>query len=226
MTKYFKYSIYLYVFIRVSTSFAGSYDDFIAAVTFDRPASIEKLIARGLDPNTPNEKGEAGILVALQSESFKSATMLATHPQTNLNALNQLGESPLMLAAINNQLELAKLLIARGADVNKPGWAPLHYAAAKGHREMMRLLIEHDAYVDAEADNGTTPLMMAAFSESPLAVKLLLEEGADPTLLNHGNASALDIALSKDHQQSAFYIRAFTESWFIQNPTIEDTPTK
>ncbi len=87
---------------------------------------------------------------------------------------------------------------------------------------MMRLLIENDAYIDSESENGTTPLMMAAFSKSPLAVKLLLEEGADPTLVNHGNASALDIALSKDHQQSAFYLRAFIESWFIQNPVQEE----
>ncbi len=222
MIKHFKYLIYLYVFIGYSLSNAGSYDDFIAAVTFDQPASIEKLIARGFDPNTPNEKGEAGILVALQSEAFKSASLLAKLPNTNLNAQNLLGETPLMLAAINNQLELAKVLIERGADVNKPGWTPLHYAATRGHREMMRLLIENDAYIDSESENGTTPLMMAAFSTSPLAVKLLLEEGADPTLVNHGNASALDIALSKDHQQSAFYLRAFIESWFIQNPVQEE----
>jgi ankyrin repeat protein len=220
--KHFKYLIYLYVFIGYSLSNAGSYDDFIAAVTFDQPASIEKLIARGFDPNTPNEKGEAGILVALQSEAFKSASLLAKLPNTNLNAQNLLGETPLMLAAINNQLELAKVLIERGADVNKPGWTPLHYAATRGHREMMRLLIENDAYIDSESENGTTPLMMAAFSKSPLAVKLLLEVGADPTLVNHGNASALDIALSKDHQQSAFYLRAFIESWFIQNPVQEE----
>jgi hypothetical protein len=30
------------------------------------------------------------------------------------------------------------------------------------------------------------------------------------------------MALSKDHQQSAFYIRVFTEAWFIQNPTVSD----
>ncbi len=221
MRKYFKYFLYLYVFIGYSLSSAGSYDDFIAAVTFDQPSTIEKLLARGFDPNTPNEKGDAGILVALQSEAPKSAMLLAKAAQTNVNVQNQLGETPLMLAAINNQLELAKVLIERGADVNREGWTPLHYAATKGHREMMRLLLENDAYIDSESANGTTPLMMAAFSTSPLAVKLLLEEGADPTLVNHGNASALDIALSKDHQQSAFYIRAFIESWYIQNPIKE-----
>jgi len=226
MIKYFKYCLYLYVFIGFSLSNAGSYDDFLSALHFDRPQIVEKLLARGFDPNTPNEKGVPGLLVALQSESPKSALVLAKHPQTRVNAPNSLGETPLMLAAINNHLELAKILIERGADVNKPGWTPLHYAATRCHREMMRLLLDNEAYIDSESDNGTTPLMMAAYYASPLAVKLLLEEGADPVLVNSGNASALDMALSKDHQQSAMYIRVFTESWFIQNPIKQESSVK
>jgi ankyrin repeat protein len=221
MRKYFKYLIYIYVLIGYSLSAAGSYDDFFTALTFDKPEVVEQLLARGFDPNTPNETGIPGLLVALQSESPKCALVLAKQTNTLVNVQNQLDETPLMLAAINNQLELAKVLIDRGADVNRPGWTPLHYAATRGHREMIRLLLEHDAYIDSESANGTTPLMLAAYSAPPLAVKLLLEEGADPALVNSGNASALDLALSKDHQQSAFYLRAFIESWFIQNPVVE-----
>lgn len=226
MRKYFKYFLYLYVFIGYSLSNAGSYDDFISALHFDRPEVIEKLLARGFDPNTPNEKGVAGLLLAIQSESPKSAMVLARHPQTQVNTQNKEGETPLMLAAINNQLGLAKALIQRGADVNKPGWTPLHYASTRGHREMMRLLLENEAYIDSESANGTTPLMMAAYYASPLSVKLLLEEGADPTLVNSANTSALDLALSKDHQQSALYIKAFIEAWFIQNPIKEESQAK
>jgi ankyrin repeat protein len=221
MRKYFKYFLYLYVFIGYSLSNAGSYDDFFRAIDNDQDYEIQRLLKRGFDPNTPNEKGVPGLMVALQVPAPKTALLLAKHPSTKVEFSNSLGETPLMLAAITNQLDLANVLIARGADVNREGWTPLHYAATKGHREMMRLLLENDAYIDSESANGTTPLMMAAFSTSPLAVKLLLEEGADPTLVNHGNASALDIALSKDHQQSAFYIRAFIESWYIQNPIKE-----
>jgi len=221
MTKYFKYFIYLYVFIGYSLSNAGSYGDFFSALHFDRPEVVQELLARGFDPNTPNEKGVPGLIVAIQSESPKSALLLAKHPKTKVEFANSLGETPLMLAAINNQLEVAEVLIQRGADVNRQGWTPLHYAATRGHRDMMRLLLAHDAYVDSESANGTTPLMMAAYSGTPLAVKLLLEEGADPTLANDGNATALDLALHMDHEQSAFYIRAFTESWYIQNPIKE-----
>ena len=218
MTKYFKYFIYLYVFIGFSSSNAGSYEDFFKAIHFDNAAEVEHLLARGFDPNSPNENSVPALLVAIQSGSPKSALILATRPDTKIEFANKLGETPLMLAAINNQLELAKVLIENGADVNKPDWTPLHYAATRGHRDMMRLLLDNDAYIDSESANGTTPLMLAAYSGTPLAVKLLLEEGADPTLVNHGQATALSLALNKDHQQSAFYIRAFIESWYIQNP--------
>jgi len=219
MRKYFKYFIYLYVFIGFSAATAGSYEDFFSALHFDRPEVIEKLLARGFDPNTPSEKGIPGLMVAIQSEAPKSALLLAKHPSTKVEFENRLGETPLMLAAIQNQFELAKVLIERGAEVNRKGWTPLHYAATRGHRDMMRLLLEHDAYIDSESANGTTPLMMAAYAAPPLAVKLLLEEGADPTLVNDGNASALDLAITFDREQSALYIRAFIESWHIQNPT-------
>jgi len=216
MKNYFKYFIYLYVFIGYSLSSAGSYDDFFKAIHFDRPEEIHKLVLRGFDPNTPNEKGVPALILAIKSGSIKSAMYLASQAQTQVECVNEAGETPLMLAAISNQLELANKLIERGAEVNRKGWTPLHYAATKGHTAMMRLLLENNAYIDTESPNGTTPLMMAAYYAPPLAVKLLLEEGADPTLRNQARASALDLALTAGHAQSAFYLRAFIESWEIQ----------
>lgn len=216
MSKYFKYSIYLYVLIGFNFSNAGSYDDFFKAIHFDRPIEVAQLIARGLSPNMPNEKGEPALLVAIKSDSKQSALLLAKHHDTRYDVVNAANETPLMLAALHNQMEVAEILIERGADVNRKGWTPLHYAATRGHTAMMRLLLEHSAYIDAESPNGTTPLMMAAFSGTPLSVKLLLEEGADPTLRNHAQSSALDFALTNGHAQSAFYIQVFTEAWVIR----------
>lgn len=221
MTKYFKYFLYLYVFIGCSFSNAGSYSDFFNALTFDRPADVQQLLNKGFDPNSPSENGVPALIHALQNESVQSALILAKHPATRVNVQSRQGETPLMLAAIQNDLRIAQVLIDRGADVNRSGWTPLHYAATRGHRQMMRLLLEHDAYIDSEASDGTTPLMMAARFADPLAVKLLLEEGADPTLLNQSQKSALDFALAADKPQSAFYLRAFIESWFIQNPVVD-----
>jgi len=74
---------------------------------------------------------------------------------------------------------------------------------------MVRLLLEHHAYIDAESPNGTTPLMMAAHYGNPAVVKLLLEEGADPSIKNQQGLTALDFAQRANRAEVAEIIAAF-----------------
>ena len=208
----FKIFLYLYVFIGFSISKAGAFDDFFKAIVFDQVPLVGNLIYRGMDPNTPTEKGEPALVFAVRSGAHKSVAFLLKQPGIQVDATNTADETALMLAANANDLVSANLLIETGASVNRPNWTPLHYAASKGHTAMMRLLIDNDAYIDAESPNGTTPLMMSAYYASPMAVKLMLEEGADPNLQNQDGQTALDMALSKDKPLSAQYIRVFKEA--------------
>ena len=193
--KYIRYFLYLYVFIGYSLSNAGSYDDFFLAAKLDQPYVVEKLLARGFDPNTLAADGQTGLLVALRDSSPKVAKLLIDHPQTKVEARSAQDESPLMLAAMRGYLDLCQALIARDADVNKPGWTPLHYAATGGHLQITQLLLDHSAYIDAAAPNGSTPLMMAAMFGTTEVVNLLLKSGADPTLKNAAGDTALDYAI-------------------------------
>ena len=71
-------------------------------------------------------------------------------------------------AASNDNQQLAKLLIAHGADVNqhaeKGGPTPLIIAAGKSHLEMSRLLVRNGADPDFRDDRGVSALMCAALS--------------------------------------------------------------
>ena len=213
----FKILLYLYVFIGFSISKAGSFDDFFKAIVFDQVPVVANLIYRGMDPNTPTEKGEPALVFAVRSGAPQTVAYLLKQSGIQVDATNTADESALMLAANANDIALANVLIEAGASVNRPNWTPLHYAASKGHLAMMHLLIDNDAYIDAESPNGTTPLMMAAYYASPSAVKLMLEEGADPTLKNQDGMTALDLALAKDKTLSAQYIRVFIESLSLKD---------
>ncbi|WP_421955248.1 ankyrin repeat domain-containing protein [Polaromonas sp.] len=191
---YFKYPIYLIVLIGLNISFAGSYDDFFRAIRMDDAAEVQQLLARGFDPNTLDPQGQHGLLIAIKEPSPKVAKALVDAPKINLNILNRQGESPLMLAALKGQLDLASQMVEKGADVNKTGWTPLHYAASNSNLPLIKLLLENSAYIDAESPNGTTPLMMASMYGSAEAVKLLLEEGADPQLKNQQGMTAIQFA--------------------------------
>lgn len=203
-----KKAIYLYVLTGFLFANAGSYEDFFQAVKRDDGAAVAALLARGFDPNTLGPDGLSGLFMAARMGSAKVARVLLDAPDTEVEFRNAADESPLMLAALRGDLPLAQALIARDADVNKPGWAPLHYAASKGQVALISLLLEHYAYIDAESPNGSTPLMMAAGYGSLEATRALLEAGADPTLKNAKGLTALDFAQGFGKTASASLIEA------------------
>ena len=211
--KCIKYFIFSFVFIWFSAARAGSFEDFFEAFEFDRHEVVINLLQRGFDPNGVDEAGTPALVKAVLKPAPKIFDALLNWPKTDVNAVTPNGESALMLASIQGRLDWVKALIARDADVNLPGWTPLHYAASKGHIEVMRELIEQHAYIDAPSPNGTTPLMMAAHYGTPEATKLLLEEGADPTLKNDKDFTARDFAYGANKLLSAQYIDAFLAAW-------------
>jgi uncharacterized protein len=208
MRNYFRNLLYLYVLIGFGWATAGSYDDFFVAIKRDDPSEIAALLKRGFDPNTRDPKGLHGLFLAIREPSLKVAALLIDFPKTQVETRTAQDESPLMMAALKGHLDIARKLIARGADVNKTGWTPLHYAATNGHLDMIRMLLENHAYIDAESPNGTTPLMMASQYGSAAAVKLLLDEGADPTLKNQLGLNAIDFAYRVGRKETADDIAA------------------
>lgn len=190
--KHFKTFLYSLVALGVS-AFAGSFEDFFIAVRNDHAGTVGTLLQRGFDPNARSEQGQLGLVLAMQEGSLKTADVLLLHPAIQIDALNQAGESALMMAALKGEMAGVRTLLARGAKVNQPGWSALHYAASGTEGSAaVRLLLEKGAEVDAASPNGSTALMMAAQYGSEDSVKLLLAGGADPKQRNQRELSAAD----------------------------------
>ncbi len=79
-----------------------------------------------------------------------------------VDSRDAMGITPLSLATLTEEIEVASYLISKGADVN------------------------------ARGDDGGTPLQGAAFFGRAEAVKLLLAKGADPNLRNKKGETPLD----------------------------------
>lgn len=113
--------------------------------------------------------------------------------------------TPLIAAALAGQVDAAKLLIARGADVmarNSGGFTPLHAAAYSGSAEVAALLLEHKVDIDDAANKaGATPLLVAAETNHPKVVEMLIAKGADATRPESHGFTALTRAFWKGHTE-------------------------
>ena len=222
LIKYFrkliKYVVYIGFIFNSISSIAGSFEDFFTAIRNDEVKVISNLFERGFDPNTVNLQGEPAILNSLKLGSLKSFEFIVHHPKTNLNVRNSHGESALMLVCLKGELELAKMLIKRDADINHPGWTSLHYAASGGHTAIIQLLLDQSAYIDAESPNGTTPLMMAARYGNEKAVQLLITEGADWKLKNQLGLTALDFAVQGRRAEAIKLLQSLSSAADGANP--------
>lgn len=167
-----------------------------------------------LEKNLPLDIPVSGMYplhIAINNKDFELAKRLLEN-KANPNRLDEEQKSPLYkLLKIATELSkerdknkidqirsLLKLLIHNGADVNKEitkKLTALHwitkFATEPDQMEIIELLINYGANVNALSPEGTTPLIMAAKYNNQTMMKLLLQKGADPLVINKAGVTAL-----------------------------------
>ncbi len=85
------------------------------------------------------------------------------------------------------------------AQTHEGGTAVLLAGWKTDNLDLVRLLVEQGADINIPNENGDTPLMDAADLGKIVILKYLLENGADVNIKNDADHSALDIAIEKGH---------------------------
>lgn len=112
----------------------------------------------------------------------RSAVRLLLQKKTDVNAPQPDGATALQWAAYRDDLELADLLIAAGANPkipNREGATALQLASLRGSAAMIEKLLNAGAPVNERGVNGEIPIMFAARSGNLDALNLLIKRGAD-----------------------------------------------
>ena len=119
------------------------------------------------------------------------------------------GDTALHVAAAGYRVEIARMLLAAGADSssarNHRSSQPLHYAAdgslesdswdAKRQVRMIELLLKAGSGIHARDKNGATPLHRAVRTRCAAAVVCLLNAGGDATLKNKTGSTPFHLAI-------------------------------
>ncbi len=115
--------------------------------------------------NFKREEGYAalGRLLSRHHRDYPKAVQLLLNTGSDIHARSKRNCTPLHDAAIMNNVNVARVLINHGADVNAesdPG-APIHLAVLLNHTEMVDVLLAAGADLTVEDDEGRTPLEIA-----------------------------------------------------------------
>ncbi|WP_240167849.1 ankyrin repeat domain-containing protein [Streptomyces noursei] len=147
----------------------------------------------------------AGDLDAVRRRLSEGAEVDARFPV--VNGFND-GHTPLLVACRDGHEEIARELIAAGADVNATeptfGAVPLHKAVYNGHAGITALLVGVPG-IDLDFQgitNGYTPLHDALWHGYEECARVLVVAGARRDLVGHDGKSPADIAresLGADH---------------------------
>lgn len=136
------------------------------------------------------------------------------------------------IAAQAGNLEQARELIAKGANVNAgdaSGQTPLHHAARLKHLPVMQTLVDHHANLDLQDADGDSALHVAhkfSFTDQEVSEELrfLVEHGANPNVCNRfgetplfaSHMSAREVQLLVDHGADAKVHNEFGESVLVK----------
>jgi ankyrin repeat protein len=99
--------------------------------------------------------------------------------QMPINLSDHKGNTLLMLASYNGNLETTQLLVDYGADIDKKndrGQTPLAGVCFKGYLDIVKILVKNGANVYENNGMGTTPIMFASMFGNYEIVKYLNKE--------------------------------------------------
>lgn len=138
---------------------AGATLDLFSAAALGRLEAAQAALAA--DPQALNALSTDGYpalgLAAFMGRLSVAAWLLERGADATIPSRNAMRVQPLHAAAAGRHLEIARLLLAHGADANarqQGGFTPLHAAAQNGQADLVRLLLAHGADPAQATDDG------------------------------------------------------------------------
>ncbi|XP_016350985.1 ankyrin-3-like isoform X3 [Sinocyclocheilus anshuiensis] len=172
----------------------------------------DQVVSLLLENDTKGKVRLPALHIAARKDDTKAAALLLQNDHNAdveskmmVNRTTESGFTPLHIAAHYGNINVATLLLNRGAAVDfkaRNDITPLHVASKRGNANMVRLLLERAARIDAKTKDGLTPLHCGARSGHEQVVEMLLDRGAPILSKTKNGLSPLHMATQGDHLHS------------------------
>ncbi|XP_058648990.1 ankyrin-3 isoform X32 [Onychostoma macrolepis] len=172
----------------------------------------DQVVSLLLENDTKGKVRLPALHIAARKDDTKAAALLLQNDHNAdveskmmVNRTTESGFTPLHIAAHYGNINVATLLLNRGAAVDfkaRNDITPLHVASKRGNANMVRLLLERGARIDAKTKDGLTPLHCGARSGHEQVVEMLLDRGAPILSKTKNGLSPLHMATQGDHLNS------------------------
>lgn len=168
---------------------------------------LQGLIAKGIDPETLNKKGESALFMAARatrsSQNEKGVFQYLEGLGLQADAVSSDSQNLLhLIAGRNEDLSLFTHLLEQGLDANlqdMQGVTPFMAAASRNKLEVVKLLGESVDNMEMTDEKGRSALAMAIAGNTPEVSAYLLEKGADVQITDKsGNSLAYYLLESYD----------------------------
>ncbi|XP_076074995.1 ankyrin repeat and KH domain-containing protein 1-like isoform X3 [Mytilus galloprovincialis] len=167
-------------------------------------AAVKLLLDMGSDINAQIETNRNTALTLACFQGRHEVVSLLVDRKANIEHRAKTGLTPLMEAASGGYVEVGRVLLDKGADVNAPPVpssrdTALTIAADKGHYRFVELLLSRSAQVDVKNKKGNSPLWLACNGGHLDVVQLLVSAHADIDSQDNRKVSCLMAAFRKGH---------------------------
>ncbi|XP_058882474.1 ankyrin-3-like isoform X38 [Acipenser ruthenus] len=169
----------------------------------------DQVVSLLLENDTKGKVRLPALHIAARKDDTKAAALLLqsdhnadVESKMVVNRTTESGFTPLHIAAHYGNINVATLLLNRGAAVDftaRNDITPLHVASKRGNGNMLKLLLERGSKIDARTKDGLTPLHCGARSGHEQVVEMLLDRGAPILSKTKNGLSPLHMATQGDH---------------------------
>ena len=160
---------------------------------------VKVLLDAGADPNITDNGKDSSLHSAVNGYCSLDTVKEIIDHGAPVDVVNDIGETPLLLACSTAQEATVKLLLEEKANpniANVDGDTSLHSAiAADCSKKLLQEIIDHGGEVNALNKRGRTALLFGCAYRQMDAVNVLLEAGADPAVADEEGFSCLHAAV-------------------------------